>query len=476
MPFSNRNQRIRFNSMEDRVSVTKRGPHIPSEDRGMVSGNLLTARKSILKHTDHEILVDKKREGSGGSSLSQVLMPETTTNFLGKTLTNEDALFCAKTTETASVIFASAERHIRGAVDILTFPCTTSIQNKVEALSRVKNFFLIITEGLRKIVEVYEVNGTERMRTLVSEMEGMRGDAKRVLGSVKDVTKFNRKVFKRWSGLLRQKGVFKTERQDLCKPPQLPLYSRTMPENVTLYEDVMDVGGTFIGSFVIHWAPGRLAFRAEEDEDVVEFESCPMEVQFELLLEVIWHVRDMLRYSEQFMIIGLGNVKTQSLADSYEAVKSRILDMEFDSCFDPFCALELRAVLADLVTRKGLLLNITEQALIHLRWIYNMTSTLTRFSHQIYKHMNGTSWKRLRRVICCLPKFVEYEDLVFDLSPAVEVCVDVPAPMTTKFQQILYVFCIHIESANFVYLLTESCKSYLQCPVSQGIGSSRRAR
>ena len=419
IPFLDRAPKIKFNTIETRITSVKPGPYKPITGKG---GSKFENKKSNLKDSnfDHPILVDQHRVGLVSLGDSNP-----------KQLTNEEMIFCAAITDNASIIFANAERRTRGAVDILTFPSISTIKSShVETLGRIKKNFVIIAEGLERLATQYgkaEIVKTERMRRIVQEMLQLKDSGRNIFICTKKLFKYNSRVYKQWSKLLN-KSLKATA----------PLYAKGMPENVTVYEDSLDLKAVFQGTLDIIWSPGKLIFTPDEDDTYeMDFMTCPIEIQFDFIREVIQHVSLMILYSGQNILKALEIVQDPTLSEGYDTIQSRILDLEFDSFFDPACVLELKTALGELVQRKAVLLNITEKTLEAMELVKTITKDLHKFASQIYCGQEGGRGKGKCVLLCCVKKFIRYKDLVKRLYPKIQTDLVVPVPFNSNLQRIV---------------------------------------
>jgi hypothetical protein len=159
-------------------------------------------------------------------------------------------IVCSIITENASVVFANAERHVRGAVDILTFP-VPSAKDRIDAMGRLKASFMVIVEGLNLISALQareDVVGAESMARITKHTFEMSESAERARKSTKDLLKYIHTVYGQWTKLLKRKGDFHHEEH----PVDAGLSTTYMPESVTLYEDVLQVQALFPGTLIVH--------------------------------------------------------------------------------------------------------------------------------------------------------------------------------------------------------------------------------
>jgi len=126
IPFALHAPVVRFSRDETEYSAVDDGPHAPITGGSAMESEFLGKSKPILKHDNRPILVDETKLDRSLDSMAASLDLEENEH--------EVEFSTAKIQFVVTVMF-KAERHARGAIDLLTFPTATG---HIDALSRIQ--------------------------------------------------------------------------------------------------------------------------------------------------------------------------------------------------------------------------------------------------------------------------------------------------------------------------------------------------
>lgn len=256
-PFANRTAKVRFNRIETCITSLAPGPYNPVIGGSTAEEEIKQEMKSILKKTEHPILVDLSVL-SAASSISQKKST--------KTLSNDELMVCVSLAERIIVHFSKAERQMRAVFDILSFPNTTK---SVELMGRFRATMMVSIDSIHNIAIQQQESGEllglafgenknssissdinekkPKEKKLSKEMTRLNNLAESLFHIItncdtnsKKFLATNKKLSAQWDYLLKKKGEFHIELQ---KTKQA-IYHQVMPECVTLYEDFVEAEGT----------------------------------------------------------------------------------------------------------------------------------------------------------------------------------------------------------------------------------------
>lgn len=334
IPFVDRKPAVRFIRNVQQSEPSESGPKTPANDD--------SSKHPILKKSNFPILV------SSGSDSGEAGRESIGT-------TNDELDNCKNKTDLIMDKISRAERIARGSMDVLTFPTAT---RRVEALSRYQGSLTIsiCTLDILTSSSAYEKD-KKKSRQIVSQLQPvvdcvqeMQNHANSFQSTAKTFLSRAKRRYNEWETLLKRNSEFKMENSKL----NYPIYShKRPPESVTLFEDtVEDPQGHSIDGYV------RICRKYPEDQitvhcdtseqadqfDPITFQDSSIETQAEVIKFVTKHGKELLGYSDAYLGQGLEMLVDKEIDEAFDVIQRKIKSIQYDDCFDPLCALELKVV------------------------------------------------------------------------------------------------------------------------------------
>lgn len=297
--------------------------------------------------------------------------------------------------------FSAAERDARGALDILTFPVASS--TKLESLARFYCGFTVAIVCIEDLLIVTAKSKSKEFKAYVNQVHQL---AKNLLADLatfekesKELLKKARQRNKQWGRLLISRGEFRIEER---RSSSIPIYLRkTMPESVTLYENEIDPDSkTFRsdGKAQFFRTEGELAVMVELREEVISRtqEELDEGELFCLIKCLMIQSSELIRCATQRLIKANKCLDNAVFDEEYATLRERIANLEFDTYFDPLCALELKSTLSEVTAQKEELVNTT-------RHVGMYGDKMVHFTNLFMKYCKTVGIEKKKRKCACLP-------------------------------------------------------------------------
>jgi len=418
IPFANRSPKVRFLRGAKSHGVTETGPCSPivgNEEQKMVK-----KMKSILKKSEHPILIDV-------NLLSKLDIDE-----ISSAMTNDLLGNCKMAVDQETQRLYTSERQARGAIDIVTFPSAYSI---VEPFSRVLGTLIMCIETLEILRK--QDNSNLPTNTILKQIGNAIQDFLSIVttceGQAKKFRSRSGDVFKQWTNVMKIKSEFYIEHNKI----NIPVYpNKTMPENVTLYEDVRDENERYLYDGIVTLALVKqvVCVWSESNDGLgirQAFSNMTLDQQCEIIITLINHSKDLVLHSSRYITSALKTLTDVDYNDGFENVRKRLTAITFDDYFDPICGLDLKNSFGELIERKCELLNIANKMYQNMIRARKLITKLYHFTLQI---VQGQSEPKL--ACCPCSNFYTKEKLLSNFRTITEVAINVP--MSTYFQNIVF--------------------------------------